>query len=148
MEGKKRYVKALLSWPSLMNPERRKYCPQERPWRRLSWSLLISAGRLRGCPSSAKVQCRYCLHWPVGLATIPVFVGDLVTLKASLILCRKKRQWNLVSGVEAENLITGHIRHTASAYLTFVALDSNGRPLAFISPGSGNRWRKAAKSGG
>ncbi len=31
--------------------------------------------------------------------------------------------------VEAENLITGDVRHTASAYLTFVALDRNGRPL-------------------
>jgi acyl-CoA hydrolase len=30
--------------------------------------------------------------------------------------------------VEAENLITGQRRHTASAYLTFVALDDHGRP--------------------
>jgi len=30
--------------------------------------------------------------------------------------------------VEAEDLITGEVRHTASAYLTFVALDSDGRP--------------------
>ena len=30
--------------------------------------------------------------------------------------------------VEAENLITGVRRHTASAYLTFVALDAQGRP--------------------
>ena len=30
--------------------------------------------------------------------------------------------------VEAEDLVTGQIRHTASAYLTFVALDENGRP--------------------
>lgn len=32
--------------------------------------------------------------------------------------------------VEAENLITGKVRHTASAYLTFVALDAQGRPMA------------------
>ena len=31
--------------------------------------------------------------------------------------------------VEAENLITGEKRHTASAYLTYVALDGNGRPM-------------------
>jgi acyl-CoA hydrolase len=31
--------------------------------------------------------------------------------------------------VEAESLITGYVRHTASAYLTFVALDCVGRPL-------------------
>jgi acyl-CoA hydrolase len=30
--------------------------------------------------------------------------------------------------VETENLFTGEVRHTASAYLTFVALDRNGRP--------------------
>jgi acyl-CoA hydrolase len=30
--------------------------------------------------------------------------------------------------VESENLITGEVRHTASAYLTFVALDKEGRP--------------------
>ncbi len=30
--------------------------------------------------------------------------------------------------VEAENLVTGHIRHTNSAYLTMVALDQYGRP--------------------
>src|ERR1035437_5926847 len=35
--------------------------------------------------------------------------------------------------VEAENLITGKRRHTASAYLTFVAIDGNGRPLP-LSP--------------
>ena len=29
---------------------------------------------------------------------------------------------------EAENLVTGVVRHTASAYLTFVALDENGKP--------------------
>ena len=30
--------------------------------------------------------------------------------------------------VEAEDLLTGEVRHTASAYLTFVALDDNGAP--------------------
>jgi acyl-CoA hydrolase len=30
--------------------------------------------------------------------------------------------------VEAENLFTGEVRHTASAYLTFVALDSGFKP--------------------
>jgi acyl-CoA hydrolase len=30
--------------------------------------------------------------------------------------------------VEAENYLTGQVRHTASAYLTFVALDEKGRP--------------------
>jgi acyl-CoA hydrolase len=30
--------------------------------------------------------------------------------------------------VEAENYLTGEVRHTASAYLTFVALDEKGKP--------------------
>lgn len=30
--------------------------------------------------------------------------------------------------VEAENLLTGEVRHTNSAYLTFVALDDHGSP--------------------
>jgi uncharacterized protein (TIGR00369 family) len=62
----------------------------------------------------------------------PVFVGDLVTLKASLNFVGKTSM-ELGVRVEAENLITGQIRHTASAYLTFVALDSNGRPLPLSS---------------
>ena len=31
--------------------------------------------------------------------------------------------------VEAENLLTGVRRHTNSCYLTFVAVDENGRPV-------------------
>jgi acyl-CoA hydrolase len=30
--------------------------------------------------------------------------------------------------VEAENLLTGKVRHTASAYLSFVAIDGKGIP--------------------
>ena len=29
---------------------------------------------------------------------------------------------------ETEDLFTGEVRHTVSAYLTYVALDENGRP--------------------
>ena len=62
----------------------------------------------------------------------PVFVGDLVTLSASLNFVGKTSM-ELGVRVEAENLITGKRRHTASAYLTFVALDGNGHPL-LLSP--------------
>ncbi len=58
----------------------------------------------------------------------PVFMGDLVTVKASLNFAGKTSM-ELGVRVEAENLITGYIRHTASAYLTFVALDGDGHPL-------------------
>jgi len=57
----------------------------------------------------------------------PVFLGNLVTLKASLNRAGKTSM-EIGVRVEAENLMTGEVRHTASAYLTFVALDADGRP--------------------
>ena len=57
----------------------------------------------------------------------PVFVGDLLFFKASLNMVGRT---SMEAGVrvEAENVVTGEMRHTASAYLTYVALDKNGRP--------------------
>lgn len=57
----------------------------------------------------------------------PVYIGDLLTLKASLNLVGRT---SMEVGVraEAEDLQTGEVRHTASAYLTLVALDKTGRP--------------------
>ncbi len=59
----------------------------------------------------------------------PVYIGDLVTLKASLNHVGNKSM-EVGVRVEAENLFTGQVRHTASAYLTYVALDEEGRPRA------------------
>jgi uncharacterized protein (TIGR00369 family) len=59
----------------------------------------------------------------------PVFIGDFVTLRASLNFVGKTSM-EVGVRVEAENLITGETRHTSTAYLTFVALDGNGRPIA------------------
>ena len=58
----------------------------------------------------------------------PVYVGDLLTLRGCINLVGKT---SIEIGVraETEDLLTGQIRHTASAYLTFVALGSNGRPV-------------------
>lgn len=58
----------------------------------------------------------------------PVFIGDFLTLKASLNFVGKTSM-EVGVRVESENLVTGRKQHTASAYLTFVALGSNGRPL-------------------
>lgn len=57
----------------------------------------------------------------------PVFVGELVILKASLNMVGRTSM-EVGVRVEAENLYTGQVRHTNSAYLTFVALDEAGRP--------------------
>ncbi len=57
----------------------------------------------------------------------PAFSGDLVTFKASINLVGKTSM-EIGVRVESENLFTGEVRHTASAYLTYVALDKSGRP--------------------
>jgi len=57
----------------------------------------------------------------------PVYVGELVVLKASLNMVGRTSM-EIGVRVEAENLLTGAVRHTNSAYLTFVALDDKGCP--------------------
>ena len=58
----------------------------------------------------------------------PVYIGDLLTLKANLNLAGRTSM-EVGVRVEAENLLTGKMRHTASAFLTFVALDEKGVPF-------------------
>ncbi|HPA71275.1 MAG TPA: acyl-CoA thioesterase [Spirochaetota bacterium] len=57
----------------------------------------------------------------------PVYVGDLLVLTASINYAGMSSM-EIGVRVEAENFITGQTRHTASAYLTFVALGSDGKP--------------------
>ncbi|MBF0529715.1 MAG: acyl-CoA thioesterase [Deltaproteobacteria bacterium] len=57
----------------------------------------------------------------------PVYIGELVILKASVNFVGRSSM-ELGVRVEAENLQTGQVRHTSSAYLTFVALDEDGKP--------------------
>jgi uncharacterized protein (TIGR00369 family) len=59
----------------------------------------------------------------------PVFIGDLVTLRSGINYTGKSSM-EVGVRVESQNLLTGEIRHTVSAYMTFVALDKNGRPIA------------------
>ena len=58
----------------------------------------------------------------------PVYVGDLVTLTASLNMTGRTSM-EIGVRVESENMISGKTHHTASAYLTFVALNENGKGL-------------------
>jgi len=58
----------------------------------------------------------------------PVYIGDVLFLKASLNLVGRTSM-EVGVRVESENPITGEIRHTASAFLTYVALDQSGRPV-------------------
>lgn len=57
----------------------------------------------------------------------PVYKGWVVNLKASVNFVAKTSM-EVGVRVDAENPKTGETFHTASAYLTFVALGSNGRP--------------------
>jgi acyl-CoA hydrolase len=59
----------------------------------------------------------------------PVKLGDIVILKAAVNFTHRT---SLEIGVriESENPLTGERCHTSSAYLTFVALDANGKPTA------------------
>lgn len=61
----------------------------------------------------------------------PVFIGDVVTLKASLNYVGTTSM-EVGVRVESETVLTGKKRHTASAYLTYVALDDKGKPLVLL----------------
>ncbi len=78
----------------------------------------------------------------------PIRVGDLVTLRASVHYVGRT---SMVIGVkvEAEDLLSGEIRHTNSCRLTFVALDEKYRPapvpgLVRETEEEESRWREAA----
>ncbi len=58
----------------------------------------------------------------------PIHLGDLVVMKASVNYVGRTSM-EIGVRVEAEDLQTGRRRHTNSCYLTFVAVDRNGRPL-------------------
>lgn len=57
----------------------------------------------------------------------PVYVGDLVTAKASVNDVGTSSM-EVGVRVEAENTLTGRTVHVASAYLVFVAIGDDGRP--------------------
>lgn len=58
----------------------------------------------------------------------PVYIGELLKISASINYAGKTSM-EIGARVEAENVMTGELRHTASAYLTFVALDKNRMPM-------------------
>ncbi len=58
----------------------------------------------------------------------PVYVGNLVTAKAS-VNSVGKTSMEVGVRVEAEDLLTGTLTHTASAYLVYVAVGRGGKPL-------------------
>jgi acyl-CoA hydrolase len=63
----------------------------------------------------------------------PVHVGDLLTLRSS-VNAVWRTSMEVGVRVEAENPATGEVRHTNSAYVTMVAVDREGRPVAAVPP--------------
>lgn len=57
----------------------------------------------------------------------PAYVGELISLYANVNMVGRTSM-EIGVRVEAENLLTGELRHTNSAYLTFVAIGENGKP--------------------
>lgn len=62
----------------------------------------------------------------------PVYKGWVVNLKAS-VNYTSRTSMEVGVRVDAENPKTGETFHTASAYCTFVALGSNGKPIEIPS---------------
>ena len=73
----------------------------------------------------------------------PVFMGELVVLRASINYAGNTSM-EVGVRVEAEDLMTGEIRHTNSAYVTMVSLDENRKPtpIAKIMPETQDERRR------
>ena len=59
----------------------------------------------------------------------PVYIGHLVTVKAT-VNAAWRSSMEVGVRVEAENIRSGEVTHTSTAYLTMVALDDEGRPAS------------------
>jgi acyl-CoA hydrolase len=85
----------------------------------------LAATRHARCPVvTASIDHMNFLH--------PVHIGQLIVLRSSV---NRVFRTSMEVGVrvEVENLLTGEVRHTSSAYLTFVALGRDGQRVA-IAP--------------
>jgi len=73
----------------------------------------------------------------------PAKKGFILILKSSVNFA-SKTSMEVGVKIESENPFTGEIRHTASAYLTFVALDEYGKPkeVAPVSPDTKDEKRR------
>ena len=78
----------------------------------------------------------------------PVQIGQLIVLKSSV---NRVFRTSMEIGVKVmvEDLATGQVRHTSSAYLTFVALDADGRPTEVcpVIPETADEKRRYQEAG-
>ena len=57
----------------------------------------------------------------------PAKKGDILKLQSSVNYAHKTSM-EIGVRIDAENPFTGEVKHTATAYLTFVAIDDNNKP--------------------
>ena len=77
----------------------------------------------------------------------PIHLGEVVTFRAS-VNAAWRTSMEVGVKVEAENPLTGAVRHTNTAYLTMVSLDQDGHPapvppLLASTPAERRRMREA-----
>jgi acyl-CoA hydrolase len=77
----------------------------------------------------------------------PVYVGNLVTVKAT-VNAAWHTSMEVGVRVEAENVRTGDVTHTSTAYVTMVALDEDGRPSGVppVEPETAHEQRRAREA--
>jgi acyl-CoA hydrolase len=105
----------------------------------------LAAIRHARCPVvTASVDHMNFLH--------PIHIGQLIVLHSTV---NRVFRTSMEVGVrvEVENLITGEIKHTSSAYLTFVTLDKAGKRVAIPpvipeTPVEKRRYEEAAERRG
>lgn len=101
----------------------------------------LAAVRHARCPVvTASVDQMSFLH--------PVHIGELIMLHSSV---NRVFRTSMEVGVrvQVEDLLTGHRKHTSSAYLTFVAIDKRGQrvPIAPVIPETDDEKRRYAEAG-
>jgi acyl-CoA hydrolase len=91
---------------------------------------------MRLCDEAAgTAAARHCRQMVVTAAMgrmtflLPIRIGQLLTFRAS-VNAVWRTSLEIGVRVEAEDIATGAVHHTNSAYLTMVAIDTQGRPVA------------------
>ena len=121
--------------------------PIEQDARRLEMTVLMTpdmanfSGKVHGgallnlldrvafsCASRYSQQYAVTLSVDQVMFKEPIHVGELVTFRAS-INHTGRTSMEVGIRVEAENIRSGHRRHTNSCYFTMVAVDEAGKPV-------------------
>jgi acyl-CoA hydrolase len=78
---------------------------------------------------------------------VPIHLGDIVVLQAQVNYAAKTSM-EIGCRVETENARTGERRYSTKAYLTFVAIDADGkpRPVPQVTPEGAEEKRRYAEA--